>query len=139
MLWLPFPPFFGGRRVSPPRPCFPLLACFLCLVGLFFFGYDASTDVTKRCALPGGVNTRSVTRIRGPARHSRLRPPSRQPGAADGAPVTVVVDRKMPQAEADKLVGAFKTGRPAALRKALVGVARRAPLQLGSSAAYTHG
>jgi hypothetical protein len=55
--------------------------------------------------------------------------------ATASAPVTVVVDRKMPQAEADKLVGAFKTGGPAALRKALVGVAPTGTVQLGSGAA----
>ena len=44
-------------------------------------------------------------------------------GAAASAPVTIVVDRKMPQAEADKFLAAFKSGGTAALRKALTGVA----------------
>jgi hypothetical protein len=43
-------------------------------------------------------------------------------GAAATAPVTIVVDRKMPQAEADKFLAAFKSGGSAALRKALAGV-----------------
>ena len=43
-------------------------------------------------------------------------------GAAATAPVSIVVDRKMPQAEVDKLLAAFKSGGADALRKALVGV-----------------
>jgi hypothetical protein len=43
-------------------------------------------------------------------------------GAAATTPVTIVVERKMPQAEADKFLAAFKSGGAAALRKALVGV-----------------
>jgi hypothetical protein len=50
---------------------------------------------------------------------------------AASTPVTIVVDRKMPQAEADKLVAAFKTGGAAALRKALVGVAPTGSIRLG--------
>ena len=42
-------------------------------------------------------------------------------GASASAPVTITIDRKMPQSEADSLVAAFKTGGAAALRKALVG------------------
>jgi hypothetical protein len=44
-------------------------------------------------------------------------------GAAATAPVTIVVDRKMPQAETDKFLAAFKSGGAAALRQALDGVA----------------
>jgi hypothetical protein len=44
-------------------------------------------------------------------------------GAAATAPVTIVVDRKMSQAETDKFLAAFKSGGAAALRKALTGVA----------------
>ena len=58
--------------------------------------------------------------------------------ATASAPVTVVVDRKMPQAEADQLVGAFKAGGPAALRKALVGVAPTGTVQLGVRRGDTH-
>ena len=43
-------------------------------------------------------------------------------GAAASAPVTINVDRKMSQGEADKLAAAFKAGGAAALRKALAGV-----------------
>lgn len=43
--------------------------------------------------------------------------------AATGArPVTIVVDRKMPQSEADRFLAAFKAGGPEGLRKALAGV-----------------
>jgi hypothetical protein len=52
--------------------------------------------------------------------------------AAASAPVTIVVDRKMPQSEADSLVGAFKAGGPSALRKALVGVPATGSVQLGA-------
>jgi hypothetical protein len=43
-------------------------------------------------------------------------------GAAATAPVTVTVNHKMSQAEADKLLAAFKSGGAAGLRKALTGV-----------------
>ena len=43
-------------------------------------------------------------------------------GAEATAPVTITIDRKMPEAEADKLVAAFKSGGAAGLRKALAGV-----------------
>jgi len=56
-------------------------------------------------------------------------------GASATAPVTVAVDRKMSQAEADKLVAAFKTGGAAALRKALVGVAPTGTVRIGSGTA----
>jgi hypothetical protein len=48
------------------------------------------------------------------------------------APVTIVVDRKMTQAEADSLISAFKTGGAPALRKALVGVPPTGSVRLGS-------
>jgi hypothetical protein len=51
--------------------------------------------------------------------------------AVASTPVTIVVDRKMSQAEADKLVAAFKTGGSAALRKALVGIAPTGSIRLG--------
>ena len=56
-------------------------------------------------------------------------------GAASTAPVTIVVDRKMPKSETDRLTGAFKAGGPAALRKALVGVQATGTVQLGAGAA----
>jgi hypothetical protein len=52
--------------------------------------------------------------------------------AAASSPITVVVDRRMPQTEADKLVEAFRQGGSAALRKALVGVAPTGSIQLGA-------
>lgn len=52
--------------------------------------------------------------------------------AAASSPITIVVDRKMSQAEADKLAAAFKTGGSAALRKALVGVAPTGSIRLGA-------
>jgi hypothetical protein len=45
-------------------------------------------------------------------------------GAAASAPVTITIDRKMSQKEADSLAAAFKTGGAAALRK---GLGRRRP------------
>jgi hypothetical protein len=53
-------------------------------------------------------------------------------GATASAPVTIVIDRKMPQNEAERFVAAFKTGGAAALRKALVGVAPTGSVKLGS-------
>lgn len=56
-------------------------------------------------------------------------------GAAASAPVTISISRKMPQSEADALVAAFKSGGPAALRKALVGVAPTGTVQIGTGKA----
>jgi hypothetical protein len=56
-------------------------------------------------------------------------------GASASAPVTISIDRKMAQPEADKLVAAFKAGGAAALRKALVGVAPTGTVQLGTGKA----
>ena len=54
-------------------------------------------------------------------------------GAAEAtAPVTIVVDRTMPQGEADKLVAAFTSGGVPALRKALLGVPVTGSIQLGN-------
>ena len=55
--------------------------------------------------------------------------------ATASAPVTIVVDRKMPQSEADRLIGAFKAGGPSALRKALVGVPPTGTVQLADGKA----
>jgi len=54
-------------------------------------------------------------------------------GGAASAPVTIVVERKMTQAEADKLLAAFKTGGSAALRKALTGVPNTGSVRVGSA------
>lgn len=48
------------------------------------------------------------------------------------APVTIVIDRKMPQAEADKFLAAFKSGGADALRKALVGVPPTGSVTIGT-------
>jgi len=56
-------------------------------------------------------------------------------GAAATAPITIVVDRKMPQAEAEGLVKAFTSGGAAALRKALAGVKPTGSVKLGNGAA----
>jgi len=53
-------------------------------------------------------------------------------GAAATAPVTITVARTMPQAEADKLAAAFKSGGAAGLRKALKGVAPTGSVTLGN-------
>jgi hypothetical protein len=51
--------------------------------------------------------------------------------ATASAPLTITVDRKMSQSEADSLVAAFKTGGVAGLRKALVGVPPTGSVRLG--------
>jgi len=56
-------------------------------------------------------------------------------GGAASAPVTIVVERKMAQSETDKYLAAFKSGGPAALRKALAGVANTGSVRVGSVAA----
>ena len=55
-------------------------------------------------------------------------------GAAATAPVTITVDRKMPQAEVDKFLAAFKTGGAAALRKALTDVPPTGSIRVGGGA-----
>jgi hypothetical protein len=56
-------------------------------------------------------------------------------GGAASAPVTITVNRKMPQSEAESLVAAFKTGGAAALRKSLSGVPPTGTVQIGAGAA----
>ena len=56
-------------------------------------------------------------------------------GATATAPVTIVVSRKMAQAEADKLAAAFTSGGAAALRKALNGVAPTGSIKVGNGEA----
>ena len=55
-------------------------------------------------------------------------------GAAASAPVTITIDRKMSQGEAESLVAAFKTGGAAALRKGLAGTAPLARFALAQAA-----
>lgn len=55
-------------------------------------------------------------------------------GASATTPVTIVVERKMPQAEADKFLAAFKSGGAAALRKALVGVPPTGSIRVAGAA-----
>jgi hypothetical protein len=55
-------------------------------------------------------------------------------GGAASAPLTITIDRKMSQAEAESLVAAFKTGGAAALRKGLVGIAPTGTVRLGEGA-----
>jgi hypothetical protein len=52
-------------------------------------------------------------------------------GSSASADVTIRVDRKMTQGEADALVSAFKSGGAAGLRKALSGVPPTGSVQLG--------
>jgi len=54
--------------------------------------------------------------------------------ATTTAPVTITVDRKMSESEADTLKAAFTAGGAAALRKALAGVPPTGSLQLGGGA-----
>jgi hypothetical protein len=56
-------------------------------------------------------------------------------GATASAPITIVVERKMSQAEAEKFMETFRTGGAAALRKALVGVPPTGSVKLGTGAA----
>ena len=56
-------------------------------------------------------------------------------GVAASAPVTLTIDRKMSQKEADTLAAAFKAGGAAALRKALVGVAPTGSVRIGAGSA----
>ncbi len=53
-------------------------------------------------------------------------------GATASAPVTITIDRKMPQGEADALLAAFNSGGVEGLRKALVGVAPTGSVRLGT-------
>src|SRR5690349_11825112 len=53
-------------------------------------------------------------------------------GGTANAPITIVVDRKMSQEEADGFTGAFKTGGAPALRKKLDGVPATGSIRLGS-------
>lgn len=52
--------------------------------------------------------------------------------AAATAPVTVTVDRKMAQSEADKMLAAFKSDGAAGLRRALEGVAPTGSVKIGA-------
>jgi len=53
-------------------------------------------------------------------------------GATATAPVRIVVDRLMPQAEADKYAAAFRKGGAAELKKALAGVKPTGSVTLGT-------
>jgi hypothetical protein len=55
-------------------------------------------------------------------------------GASVTAPVTVQIDRTTPQAEADALAAAFKSGGAAAVRKALKAAAATGSIRLGAGA-----
>jgi hypothetical protein len=56
-------------------------------------------------------------------------------GAAASAPVTIAIERKTPEAEATKLIEAFKAGGAAALRKALVGIPPTGSVKIGAGTA----
>ena len=58
-------------------------------------------------------------------------------GAEAATTITVVVERVMPQNEADALVASFKTGGVAALKKALVGTAPTGTIRLGQGQQVT--
>ena len=53
-------------------------------------------------------------------------------GATATSPITIVIDRKLSQAEADRLTAAFKEGGAAGLRKAVGGGAAAGSVRLGS-------
>lgn len=56
-------------------------------------------------------------------------------GASASAPVTLTINRKMSQKEAESVSAAFKTGGAAALRKALAGIPPTGTVQLGAGTA----
>src|SRR4029079_7204198 len=56
-------------------------------------------------------------------------------GAEATAPVTLIVNHKMSQAEADKLLAAFKSGGAAGFRKALTGIAPTGSVKVGAGKA----
>ena len=56
-------------------------------------------------------------------------------GGSASAPVTITIDRKMSQREAETFTTAFKSGGAAALRKALVGVAPTGSVKVGAGRA----
>jgi hypothetical protein len=53
-------------------------------------------------------------------------------GGTANAPITIVIDRKMSQAEVDVFTNAFKTGGPTALRKKLAAVPATGSVRLGN-------
>jgi hypothetical protein len=53
-------------------------------------------------------------------------------GGSASVPVTLTIDRKMSQGEADTLAAAFRTGGAAALRKALTGVPPTGSVRIGA-------
>lgn len=56
-------------------------------------------------------------------------------GKSASAPMTITIDRTMPESEAAPLVAAFKTGGAAALRKALAGVSPTGTVRVGEGKA----
>jgi len=56
-------------------------------------------------------------------------------GGSASAPVTITIDRKMTQSEAESLVAAFKAGGAAALRKGLVGIPPTGTVRIGTGSA----
>src|SRR5436190_13700355 len=52
-------------------------------------------------------------------------------GQSTSAPVTITIDRTMPESESAPLVAAFKSGGPDALRRALVGVSPTGSVRIG--------
>jgi hypothetical protein len=56
-------------------------------------------------------------------------------GASASVPVTITIDRKMSQPEAQSLVAAFKSGGAAALRKGLAGTPSTGTIQIGGGGA----
>jgi hypothetical protein len=92
--------------------------------------------VTGLLSMAVFVTTASTTGLQaGPETFTATATVKTSAGATASAPLTIVVDRKMPQSEADKFMEAFKTGGAAALRKALVGVPPTGSITLGTGAA----
>jgi hypothetical protein len=88
----------------------------------------------------GGLLTLALSITAGPPAHAQAGAETftatatiKTAGASSAnSPVTIVVDRKMPQTETDSLLAAFKSGGAAALRKALEGKPSTGSVRLGA-------
>lgn len=80
----------------------------------------------------GMIVTLAVGHAQGPETFTATATVKTGGGATATAPVRIVIDRIMPQAEADKYAAAFRKGGAAELRKALTGVKPTGSVVVGS-------
>jgi hypothetical protein len=99
--------------MSLPKRIFTVLLC----VGVVLAGARASRAQAGAESFTGTASVKTAS------------------GAAATAPVKITVTHKMPQAEADKFIAAYKSGGAPALRKALVGVPPTGSIQIGDGKA----